>query len=96
MLTDAINIKDGYIVNFGVDFEISVASNENSNEVLANCISAIQDLYKIEYMHINQPIIKSELYTRLYKVKGVLNVAKCEFINKTGEDAVDIVNIDMI
>ena len=37
-------------------------------------------------MQLNQPIIKSELYTRLYKVKGVLNVAKCEFINKTGED----------
>ena len=87
MMTDAINIKDGYIVNFGVDFEISVASNENSNEVLTNCISAIQDLYKIGDMQLNQPIIKSELYTRLYKVKGVLNVAKCEFINKTGEDA---------
>jgi hypothetical protein len=87
MMTDAINIKDGYIINFGVDFEISVASNENSNEVLSNCISAIQDLYKIEDMQLNQPIIKSELYTRLYKVKGVLNVAKCEFINKTGEDA---------
>jgi hypothetical protein len=87
MMTDAINIKDGYIVNFGVDFEISVASNENSNEVLTNCISAIQDLYKIDDMQINQPIVKSELYTRLYKVKGVLNVAKCEFINKTGEDS---------
>jgi hypothetical protein len=87
MMTDAINIKDGYIVNFGVDFEISVASNENSNEVLTNCISAIQDLYKTEYMHINQPLVKSELYTRLYKVKGVMNVAKCEFINKIGEDA---------
>jgi hypothetical protein len=32
MLTDAINIKDGYIVNFGVDFEISVSSNENSKK----------------------------------------------------------------
>ena len=86
MLTDAINIKDGYIVNFGVNFSISVSSNENSNEVLTNCISAIQDLYKIDNMQINQPIVKSELYTRLYKVKGVLNVAKCEFINKVGED----------
>ena len=86
MMTDAINIKDGYIVNFGIDFEISVASNENSNGVLTNCINAIQDLYKIDNMQLNQPITKSELYTRLYKVKGVLNVAKCEFINKTGED----------
>ena len=87
MMTDAINIKDGYIVNFGIDFEISVASNENSNGVLTNCINAIQDLYKIDNMQLNQPITKSELYTRLYKVKGVLNVAKCEFINKTGEDS---------
>ena len=84
MLTDAINIKDGYVVNFGVNFEISVSSNENSNEVLANCITSIQELYKTENMQINQPIIKSELYTRLYKVKGVMNVAKCEFVNKVG------------
>ena len=87
MMTDAINIKDGYIINFGVDFEISVASNQNSKGVLANCISAIQDLYQIDNMQLNQPIVKSELYTRLYKVKGVLNVSKCVFINKTGEDA---------
>lgn len=85
MMTDAINIKDGYIVNFGVDFEISVASNENSNEVLTNCISAIQDLYQIDNMQLNQPIVKSELYTRLYKVKGVLNVAKCKFTNIVGD-----------
>jgi hypothetical protein len=86
-MTDAINIKDGYIVNFGVDFEISVASNQNSNEVISNCIGALQDLFKIENQQLNQPIVISEVYTRLYKVKGVLNVVKCDFINKTGEDS---------
>ena len=85
-MTDAINIKDGFIVNFGIDFEVSVASNQNSNEVISNCIGALQDLFKIEDQQINQPIVISEVYTRLYKVKGVLNIVKCDFINKTAVD----------
>jgi hypothetical protein len=86
IMTDAVNIKDGYIINFGIDFEISAASNQNSNEVLTNCVLSLQNLFKIDNQQINQPIVKSEIYNRLYKVKGVLNVAKCELINKTGED----------
>ena len=38
ILTDAINIKNGYIVNIGVDFEIVVKPNYNGNDVLLKCI----------------------------------------------------------
>jgi phage-related baseplate assembly protein len=86
LMTDAINIKDSYIINFGVNFEISVGNNQNSNEVITNCINVLKDYFNNENQQINQPIIKSEVYNRLYKVKGVLNVIKLEFINKTGED----------
>ena len=34
MLTDAVNIKDGYIVNIGIQFEIIVLSGYIKREVL--------------------------------------------------------------
>lgn len=86
LMTDAINIKDAYIINLGIDFEISTNSNQNSNEVITNCINVLKDYFDNDKQQINQPIVISELYNLLYKVKGVLNVVKLDIINKTGED----------
>ena len=48
ILTDAINIKNAYIVNVGIDFEIVVRPNYNSNDVLLKCIQKLRDYFKIE------------------------------------------------
>jgi hypothetical protein len=74
ILTDAVNIKDAFIINIGVNFEISVLPNYNSNEVLLNCISALQSFFDIDKWQINQPIIKSDITTTLANVKGVQSV----------------------
>ena len=74
MLTDAVNIKDAFIINIGIDFEISVLPNYNSNEVLLRCINAIKDLFNIDRWQINQPIIKSDVINTIGKVAGVQSV----------------------
>ena len=74
MLTDAVNIKDAFVINIGVNFEISVLSNYNSNEVLLRCINAMKDLFNVDRWQINQPIIKSDVTTTLANVKGVQSV----------------------
>src|SRR6056300_1201494 len=38
ILTDGVNINDGFIINIGVEFEIIVFKNYNKAEVVANCI----------------------------------------------------------
>jgi len=81
ILTDAINIKDAFIINFGVDFEISVLSNYNSNEVLLKCIDAVRKLFDVDKWQINQPIIKTDVTTTLANVKGVQNVIGVKFKN---------------
>jgi hypothetical protein len=45
MLTDAVNIKDAFIINIGIEFEISVLPNYNSNEILLKCISAVPRIF---------------------------------------------------
>lgn len=85
MLTDAINIKDAYIVNFGVMFDILVYSNYNSNEVLLNCIQALKDYFNIDKWQINQPIYRSEVYATILKVPGVQSLNNLQFRNLYGE-----------
>ena len=81
ILTDAVNIKDAFIINIGIQFEISALSNYNSNEVLLNCIAVLKDYFSIDKWQINQPIIKSDVLNTLANVKGVGSVSNILFNN---------------
>ena len=84
ILTDAINIKNAYIVNIGIDFEIVVKPNSNSNDVLLKCIQKLRDYFKIEKRSINQPILLSDLYVMLDEVDGVQSVVRPNSDNEGG------------
>jgi hypothetical protein len=84
MINDAINIKDGFIINIGVNFDIIVLPNYNSNQVLINCISALQNYFKISDWQINQPIILRDIYVLLDRIEGVQTVKNVEISNFTG------------
>tara|TARA_Y100000389_G_C17458898_1_gene520153 strand:+ start:562 stop:2442 length:1881 start_codon:yes stop_codon:yes gene_type:complete len=81
ILTDAVNIKDAFIINLGIEFEISVLPNYNSNETLLKCIDELKQYFDIDRWQINQPIIKSDVTTVLANVKGVQSVIGIKFKN---------------
>ena len=81
ILTDAVNIKDAFIINLGIDFEISVLPNYNSNEVLLKCINALKSMFNVDRWQINQPIIKSDITTTLANIKGVQTVVGATISN---------------
>jgi hypothetical protein len=82
MVTDAINIKDAFYINIGVNFDIVVASGYNNNDVVTNCINTLKDHFSIEKWTINQPIVLSDITYKLLQVKGVQSVTKLEITNK--------------
>jgi len=82
ILTDAINIKDAFVINVGLDFEITVLPNYNSNSVLLDCIANLKDYFNIDRWQINQPIIKSEVVNIIGSTKGVQNVVSVTMNNK--------------
>ena len=84
MLTDAVNIKDAFIVNIGVRFDIITRPGFLSREVLLECTEKLKDYFDISNWTINQPINLSDVYTVLDKVKGVQTVQKVEITNKVG------------
>ena len=48
MLTDGVNLLDGFIINIGLDFEIRVYRDYNKREVLTNCINALKEYFEID------------------------------------------------
>jgi hypothetical protein len=84
MLTDAVNIKDAFAINFTVDFEIVTFKSYNNEEVILNCISELKDFFNIDKWQINQPIIISEVYNLLGNVLGVQSVESISFNNISG------------
>lgn len=85
MLTDHIIIKNAYIVNIGIDFEIVILSGYNKNEVLMKCIEEVKNFFDIDKWKINEPIFKSKLFTNLNLVDGVQSVNEMKIYNKYGE-----------
>jgi len=79
---DSIAIKDAFVVNIGVDFEIITLPNFNSNEVLRKCILALQQYFNILNWQINEPIIMRDLNVLLDRVEGVQTVKTLIISNK--------------
>jgi hypothetical protein len=84
MIGDNIEIRDAFIINIGVDFEIIVFPEYNNNEVLLACITSLQDYFSINKWQINQPIMLRDLYILLDKIKGVQTVKSINISNKAG------------
>jgi hypothetical protein len=86
MVTDAINIRDAYYINIGINFDITVLSGYSNKDILTACISSLKDYFNIDNWQINQPLSLSDIQNRLLQIKGVQSVVKLEIINKQGGD----------
>lgn len=83
MITDAIDIKDAYIINVGFNYDVILRPGVQTRDVLLACNLAIQDYMKTEKRHINEPINLADIYTLLDKVEGVQTVKNVTVVNLT-------------
>jgi hypothetical protein len=84
MLTDGINILESDIINLGVQFGVVTSPKMNKVQVLAACLQTIQDYFDIDRWQIGQPIIISDLQSRIQDVLGVISVYQLGFRNIVG------------
>ena len=82
MLTDGVNLIDGYIINIGLDFEIRVYGGYTKREILTKCINELKEYFNIDNWTFNMPINISEIELLIAGVEGVQSVPKCEIVNK--------------
>ena len=83
-LTDGVDIKDAFVINIGVKYEIVTISNSAARDVILNCNNLLINYFNIDNWSINQPINLSKLYTLLDRVKGVQTVKNITVFNKAG------------
>ena len=78
ILTDAINIKDAYIVNISCRFSIIAQRGYNKNEVLLKAIEEVKKHFEIKKWQIGQPIILSDIAYKISLVDGVASIVPPE------------------
>tara|TARA_B100001079_G_scaffold81162_1_gene69677 strand:- start:1064 stop:2986 length:1923 start_codon:yes stop_codon:yes gene_type:complete len=76
MMTDAVQIKDAWICNIGVDFAIFTKKGFNKNEVLLNCVDRLKKYFNNDNWQINQPIVLADVVNEIIDADGVRTVVK--------------------
>ena len=76
MMTDAVQLKDAWVINIGLQFAIYTKKGFNKNEVLLKCVDSLKTYFNIDRWQINQPIILSGIASELLKVDGVATIVK--------------------
>ena len=84
IINDSVKIRDGFIINISVGFDIVVLPNYNNNEVLFRCLTAVRDYFNIDKWQINEPIILKDLFIMLDKIDGVQTVKTINISNQVG------------
>tara|TARA_R110000787_G_scaffold74747_2_gene165981 strand:+ start:5464 stop:7308 length:1845 start_codon:yes stop_codon:yes gene_type:complete len=84
MIGDSLSIRDAFVINIGVNFEIITLPNYNNNRVLGDCIIALQRYFNTNRWQINQPILLNPLYVLLDEVEGVQTVKTIKISNISG------------
>lgn len=82
MLTDQVNILDAFVVNIGLNFDITVFKNYNMHDVLAVCLDQVRKYFSIENWAINQPIRLADIRVLIAAQDGVQSVNNLEVTNK--------------
>ena len=84
ILTDGVNLLDGFVVNIGLDFDIRVYRDYNKREVITNCITALKEYFEIDKWTFNMPINIGDVEMLIGNIEGVQSVVKTEFKNLCG------------
>ena len=78
MVTDAVNIKDAFVINIGVKFNLITRVGYNNEEVVLKGIQVVKDFFNVDKWQINQPIVIADLAYQLSLVDGVSSVVAPE------------------
>jgi hypothetical protein len=84
MLTDGVNVLDGFVINIGIDFEVSAYENYNKSEIITKCISELKGYFDVNNWTFNQTINLSEVELLIANIEGVSSVPMLKITNKCG------------
>jgi hypothetical protein len=81
MITDAVNIKDAYVINIGVKFNILTKTGYNGEQVILQAVQRVKEFFELDKWQIGQPIVLSDLAYQISLVDGVSAVVPPEDVD---------------
>ena len=84
LISDAIDILDGKVVNIGVEYSVVVDGFSNASLVVQQINSALKDYFKIQNFQIGEPIFKTQVENIVINTDGVISLTKLTFENNFG------------
>ena len=61
-----MNIKDVFVINIGVKFNLLTKTGYNKDEVVLRAIQKVKEFFDIDKWQIGQPIVISDLAYQIY------------------------------
>ena len=87
MVTDAVAIKDAFVINLGIEFDVIMLPNFNNRIVLNTCINALKVYFDTDKWQINQPILINNVKNVLDTVEGIQTIKNLTITNKSGSSS---------
>ena len=79
------DIFSGYIINFGVQFEVNYDRRFNSTDVKLETINVIKEFFKVGKMQFRQHINLGDLKYNILGLDGVIGIKTLKLIQDTSE-----------
>ena len=87
ILTDGVNLKNAFVINIGVKYDVIARPNTITKEVLLKTIQETKKYFQIDKWQINQPISLSDLAATLDQVEGVQSINNLTIYNLFDSDS---------
>jgi len=83
MINDTVDILNGTIVNFGIEFTLIGDLNKDSNTILFAALEKLKENYK-DQSFFGEPLYISDIYRLLNDIPGVLDAKDVKIVARAG------------
>ena len=84
IISDAIDIIDGIVINFKINYSVTIESHMRPTSVLQKINTSLKEYFKIENFQIDQPVITGEVENIILNTPGVQSIESLKFTNIHG------------
>ena len=84
LISDAYDILDAQIINFGVKYEVVVAQNANKQQVALSINNKLAELLQTKFFQIDQPLIIDDITATVLAQDFVVAVSELRVFPRTG------------
>ena len=85
LISDAIDVLDGQVVNFAVKYEVYVAPNANRIQVVQNINNRLAAVLQRKYFQIDQPIVVDDITNVIINTDYVIALKDLRVFPRTGD-----------